>query len=79
VSLVAKWLASGAVGGALAVAGHLGALGPVLVIVGVLGGLTLLLIILLALVAVYSPHRARREDAEKILDRLLSAMTRRQR
>jgi hypothetical protein len=55
-------------------------LGPVVVIVGVFGGLSLLvtitLITTLALVAVYSPHRARRGAAEKILDRLLSALTR---
>jgi cell division protein FtsL len=56
------------------------ALGPVLVIVGVLGGLPLVLmitlIITLALVAVYSPHRTRRGAAERILDRLLSVLTR---
>jgi cell division protein FtsL len=46
----------------------------------VLGGLPLVLmitlIITLALVAVYSPHRTRRGAAERILDRLLSVLTR---
>ena len=79
---MARWLAPGVgvVGGALVTAVQHGALWPVLVIVGVLGALPLVLIITLiitlALVAVYSPHRTRRGAAEKILDRLLSALTR---
>ncbi len=74
---MARWLASGVgvVGGVLVTAVQHAALGPILVIVGVLGGLPLMLITTLALVAVYSPHRARRSAAEKILDRLLSALT----
>jgi hypothetical protein len=77
VSQVSKWLASGAgiAGGVLVAAGQPVGLGPILVIVGVLGGLPLLLIITLALVAVFSPHRARRGAAEKILTQLLSALT----
>ncbi len=79
---MARWLAPGAgvVGGVLVTAVQHAALGPVLVIVGVLGALPLVLIItlisMLALVAVYSPHRTRRGAAEKILDQLLSALTR---
>ena len=79
---MARWLAPGVgvVGGALVTAVQHGALWPVLVIVGVLGALPLVLIITLiitlALVAVYSPHRIRRGAAAKILDRLLSALTR---
>jgi hypothetical protein len=79
---VERWLAPGAgvVGGVLVTTVQPAALGPVLVIVGVLGALPLVLIttliIMLALVAVYSPHRSRRGAAEKILDRLLSALTR---
>jgi hypothetical protein len=74
---VRKWLASGVgiAGGMLVAAGQPAALGPVLVVVGVLGGLPLLLIIMLALVAVFSSHRARRGAAEKILAQLLSALT----
>ncbi|HEY6425139.1 MAG TPA: hypothetical protein VIY28_18240 [Pseudonocardiaceae bacterium] len=78
-----RWLASGAgiAGGALVAATvQPPTLAPALVIVGVivgvLGCLPLLLIITLALVAVFSPHRARRGAAEKILDRLLSVLTR---
>jgi hypothetical protein len=56
--------------------GQPAAFGSVLVIVGVLGGLPLLLITTLALVAVFSPDRARRGAAEKILGQLLSALTR---
>ena len=72
MTAVARWLLSGVgAGAALAAA----ALGPALVItVGVLVGLPLLLITTLALVAVYSPDQARRGAAEKILDRLLSAL-----
>jgi hypothetical protein len=79
---VARWLAPGVgvVGGALVTAVQHAALWPVLVIVGMLGCLPLVLIITLiitlALVAVYSPHRTRRGAAAKILDRLLSALTR---
>jgi hypothetical protein len=51
------------------------ALGSVLVLAGVLGGLLLLLISMLVVVAVFSPHRARRGTAEKILAQLLSALT----
>lgn len=82
MSLVAGWLAPGAgvVGGALVTALPHASLGPVVVIMGVLGGLPLLLTITListlALVAVYSRHRIRRGAAEKILDRLLSALIR---
>lgn len=78
-----RWLAPGAGamgGGALVTAVQHAALWPVLMIAGVLGGLPLLLIttliVTLALVAVYSPHRTRRGTAEKILDRLLSVLTR---
>jgi hypothetical protein len=80
---VARWLTPGAGaigGGALVTAVQHATLGPVLVTVGVLGVLPLLLITTLiatlALVAVYSPHRTRRGTAEKILDRLLSVLTR---
>ncbi len=80
---MARWLAPGAGaigGGALITAVPHATLGPALVIVGVLSALPLLLTITLittlALVAVYSPHRARRGAAEKILDRLLSVLTR---
>jgi hypothetical protein len=44
---------------------------PILVTGAALGSLPLLLITMLALVAVYSRDPARREAAEKILDRLL--------
>lgn len=60
----------------LVAAGQSAVLGPVLVIVGVLGTLLLLLITMLALVAVFSPHRTRRGAAEKVLGQLLSALTR---
>lgn len=79
---MARWLVpgTGVMGGVLGTAVSHAALGPVLVIVVVLGGLPLLLtttlITTLALVAVYSPHRTRRGAAEKILDRLLSVLTR---
>lgn len=78
-----RWLvpSAGAIGGgALVTAVQHATLGPVLMIAGVLGGLPLLLITTLiatlALVAVYSPHRSRRGTAEKILERLLVAITR---
>lgn len=76
MSQVRKWLASGIgiTGGMLVAAGQPAALGPVLLLLCVLGGLPLLLIIMLALVAVFSPHRARRGAAEKILAQLLSAL-----
>jgi hypothetical protein len=74
---MAKSLAPGAgIAGALVVIVQPTPFEPVLVIVGVLLSLPLLLIITLALVAVYSTIRARRGAAEKILDRLLSALTR---
>jgi hypothetical protein len=82
VSRVATWLAPGAgvMGGVLITVVQHATLGPALVIVGVLGALPLLLTITLittlALVAVYSPHRTRRGAAAKILDRLLSVLTR---
>lgn len=82
MSHVVKWLAPGVwvAGAALVTTVQRAAFEPALVLVGVLGGLPLLLtttlIITLALVAVYSPHRTRRGAAEKILDRLLSALTR---
>lgn len=78
MSPVRGWLASsvGIAGGMLVATGQPAALGPVLVIVGVLGSLPLLLVITLALVAVFSPHRARRTAAEKILTQLLNALTR---
>jgi hypothetical protein len=74
---VARWLAPGVgVAGGVLVAEQPAALGPVLVIVGVLGTLLLLLITMLALVAVFSPHRTRRGAAEKVLGQLLNALTR---
>jgi hypothetical protein len=83
-----RWLAAAGamsigVGGALVTAAQHATLGPVLLIVSVLSGLPLLLITtliaMLALVAVYSPHRTRRGTAEKILELLLSVLTRRPR
>ncbi len=81
MSAVASWLVSGvgAGGAALVAAVQPGLLAPVLLAVAVLGGLPLLLITTLALVAVYSPDPARRTAAEKILDRLLSALRSRER
>jgi hypothetical protein len=81
VSAVARRLVSGfsAGGAALVAAGQLGLLVPVVLAVAVLGGLPLLLIAVLALAAVYSRDPARRRAAEKILDRLLSALCPRQR
>ncbi len=64
----------GAGGAALVAAVQPGLLVPVLLAVAVLGGLPLLLIATLALAAVYSRDLARRTAAEKILDRLLSAL-----
>ncbi|MGH3973438.1 MAG: hypothetical protein ACRDS9_08930 [Pseudonocardiaceae bacterium] len=78
---MASWLVSGvgAGGAALVAAVQPGLLVPVLLAVAVLGGLPLLLITTLALVAVYSSDPARRTAAEKILDRLLSALRPRER
>jgi nitrate/nitrite transporter NarK len=69
-------LASGVGAGGTAVALSLqpALLVPVLVAVAALGGLPVLLITTLALVAVYSRRPDRRAAAEKILDRLLTAL-----
>lgn len=69
----------GAGGAALVAAVQPGLLVPVALAVVVLGGLPLLLIATLALGAVYSRDPARRTAAEKILDRLLSALRPRER
>ncbi|HET9255310.1 MAG TPA: hypothetical protein VFO16_08930 [Pseudonocardiaceae bacterium] len=61
-------------GAALVAAGQFGLSAPVELAVAVLGGLPLLLIVVLALAAVYSRDPTRRRAAEKILDRLLSAL-----
>lgn len=76
MSAVASRLVSGvgAGGAALVAAVQPGLLVAVVLAVAVLGGLPLLLIATLALVAVYSRDPARRTAAEKILDRLLSAL-----
>jgi hypothetical protein len=76
VSAVASRLVSGvgAGGVALAAAVQPGLLVPVVLALAVLGGLPLLLIVTLALGAVYSRDPVRRAAAEKILDRLLSAL-----
>lgn len=81
MSAVASRLVSGvgAGGVALVAAVQPGLLVPVLLAAAVLGGLPLLLIATLALVAVYSRDPARRSAAEKILDRLLSALRPRER
>lgn len=76
---MARWLAPGAwIVGVVTAVLH-AALGPVLVIAGVLW-LPLMLIIILMItlifVAMYSPHRTRREAAERILDRLLDVLIR---
>ncbi|MGH3885117.1 MAG: hypothetical protein ACRDSZ_00875 [Pseudonocardiaceae bacterium] len=73
---MASWLVSGvkAGGAALVAAVQPGLLMTVLLAIAVLGGLPLLLIVTLALAAVYSRDPARRTAAEKILDRLLSAL-----
>jgi hypothetical protein len=52
---------------------------PVVLAAAVLGGLPVLLIAVLALAAVYSQDPARRSAAEKVLDRLLSALRPRER
>lgn len=81
MSAVASWLVSGvgAGGAALVAAVQPGLLMPVVLAVAVLGGLPLLLIATLALGAVYSRDPVRRTAAEKILDRLLSALRPRER
>lgn len=62
-------------GGTLVATGQLSMVVPVLVVVGVLTSLPMLLIIMLVVVAVYSPHPARRKTAERILSQLLSTLT----
>lgn len=76
MSIVASRLISGFGAGSatLIVAAQPALLVPVLATVGALVGLPLLLIATLALVAVYARDPARRTAAEKILDRLLSAL-----
>lgn len=76
MSVVTSWLISGfgAGGATLIIAAQPALLVPVLITVGALVGLPLLLIATLALVAVYSRETARRNAAEKILDRLLSTL-----
>lgn len=81
MSAVASWLASsiGAGGAVVAVAIQPALLGPVVVTIAAFGILPLLLISMLALVAVYSPDPARRKDARKVLDRLLTILRPRER
>jgi uncharacterized membrane protein len=71
---VARWLTCsvGIAGGTLAATGQLGMFA---LVVGVLTSLPMLLIIMLVVVAVYSPHPARRKTAERILSQLLNALT----
>ena len=71
---VARWLTCGVgiAGGTLAATGQLGMFA---LVVGVLTSLPMLLIIMLVVVAVYSPHPARRKTAERILSQLLNALT----
>jgi hypothetical protein len=78
VSAVASRLVSGvgAGGAVLVAAAQPGLLVPVVLAAAVLGGLPVLLIAVLALAAVYSQDPARRSAAEKVLDRLLSALER---
>lgn len=73
---MANWLASsiGAAGTVVALAIKPALLDPVSVAVAILAILPLLLISTLALVAVYSPDPARRRNAGKILDRLLTTL-----
>jgi hypothetical protein len=74
---VARWLLGGVgVAGGVLVTVQPTTWGPILVSRGVRGGLPLLLVITLALVAVFSPYRARRSVAEKILDQLLNVLIR---
>lgn len=70
---VARWLTCGVgiAGGTLAATGQLGLFA---LVVGVLTSLPILLIIMLAAVAVFSPHPARRKTAERILSELLSVL-----
>ena len=77
VRQVARRLAysAGITGGALIATWEFGTLTPVLMVMGLLTSLPMLLIISLAMVAVYSPHPARRATAERILSQLLSALT----
>jgi hypothetical protein len=81
VSAVASRLVSGvgAGGAVLVAAAQPGLLVPVVLAAAVLGGLPVLLIAVLALAAVYSQDPARRSAAEKVLDRLLSALRPRER
>lgn len=71
---VARWLTCGVgiAGGTLAATGQLGMFA---LVVGVLTSLPMLLITMLVVVAVYSPHPARRKTAERILGQLLSVLT----
>jgi VIT1/CCC1 family predicted Fe2+/Mn2+ transporter len=64
----------GASGLVWAVTVHPELLVPVLVTAGVLGAAPLLLFVFLALVAVYSPKRRRRNAAKKILRQVLAAL-----
>lgn len=74
---VVRWLiySSGIAAGTLLTTRQLGPFTLVVVIVGALASLPMLLITMLTLVAVYSPHPARRKTAERILSQLLSALT----
>jgi hypothetical protein len=71
---VARWLTCwvGIAGGTLAATGQLCLFA---LVVGVLTSLPMLLIIMLVVVAVFSPHPARRKTAERILGQLLSVLT----
>ncbi|MGB6162363.1 MAG: hypothetical protein WCF33_23330 [Pseudonocardiaceae bacterium] len=70
----ARWLTCGVgiVGGTLAATGQFSMFA---LVVGVLTGPPMLLITMLVVVAVFSPHPARRKTAERILSQLLSALT----
>lgn len=76
MSAVTRWLGPGVGAGSavLALALQPALLVPIVLTGAALGGLPLLLITTLALVAVYSPDPVRRENAEVILDRLLTAL-----
>ncbi len=71
---VARWLTCsvGIAGGTLAAAGQFSMFA---LVVGVLTAPPMLLITMLVVVAVFSPHPARRKTAERILSQLLSALT----
>lgn len=71
---VTRWLTCGVgiAGGTLAATGQLGMFA---LVVGVLTSLPMLLITMLVVVAVFSPHPARRKTAERILSQVLSALT----